>query len=295
MDATEQAIDQTLRIALTGTEYALRLSGAGAQRLAALLWSVVTTQQKASGKARLAALLKSGKPLKIFSIAASELAAFAKEAKSYGVLYAVIKSTRENPDSLVDLMVKADDASSINRMVEKLGLAKIDETDVEVTATRELDVKAEALRGEVQNDASAVLEELFGDKPTQEGAPVTNPTEATAVRPSPLEPSSKPDGRPSDMTIAEADVGKTDAAKGDAAKGDRQVDGATRTSKTRDGSGFDVDGRERKSVKAQIASKRKERSEHKGLKHSEKLNQTRHQTPQPTGRRGSRSKTVKGR
>jgi hypothetical protein len=178
MDATEQAIDQSLRIVLLGTEYTLRFSGAAAERLAAALWSVATTQQKTRGKARLAALLKSGKELKVFSITETQLKDFAKEARRYGVLYAVIRGTEKNPDALVDVMVKAEDAAMINRIAEKLAVAEFDESDVVVEVEREQNKSGQAAldgegmdtsdRGVVPKDTDALLDEILAN--TDRGA-----------------------------------------------------------------------------------------------------------------------------
>ena len=280
MDAIEQAIDQTMRITLTGVEYALRLSGAGAKNLASALWSVSSTQQKTKGKARLEALLKSGKELKVFNIQQSELAVFAKEAKRYGVLYAVIKSVGDDPQSLVDVMVKAEDAAKINRIVEKLEYGRFDETEVVVEAKRKIASKGmdEAEKPETQKDTNELIDEMLGGTPTKEGEPVKNPTSAKTESPAPSEPSSKKDGHQQNRTTAKtkADIPEPKTSR----------------SKTREGSGFD-DGRARRSVKEQIEEKRASREV--SSKQNFKPEQTLHQSPKQTGRRRPKSKTEKGR
>jgi hypothetical protein len=277
-----------MRLALSGVEYALRLSGAGTARLTAALWSVATTQQKSKGKARLASLLKSGKELKVFNIAQAELATFTKEAKRYGVLYAVIKGTKDNPDELVDIMVKAEDAAKINRIVERLEYGKFDESEVVVEAERDLaerdDGKEAADKGTQTKDTDELLKEILGGE-GKEDSTLTNPTAAKTESPDLSEPSSDEDGHQQDRSIADkgADEPEADALP------DKQG------SKTREGKGFS-DERERPSVKQKIEEKRQERSEwSKSPDQPAKPGQTKHQTPQANKRRGSKANPEKGR
>ena len=251
MDATEQAIDQTLRIVLSGSEYVLRLSGASAKHLAAALWSVAATQQKTRGKARLESLLKSGKELKVFNISQSELAAFSKEARKYGVLYAVVKGTKEDGRAPVDIMVKAEDASKINRIVEKLESGKFSESDVAVrseTAPAKDSSKQARDRGKQRKDADKLLlEEMLGNPKNREEASSKNPTLAKTATPHLSEPSSKKDAR-EQPTSAERDL----LNKGG-------------VSKTKEGINIDKGNAEqRPSVREQIEQKKQLRDKQRG-------------------------------
>lgn len=82
-------------------------------------------KKKIKGKTNLDNMLKSGKELKVFAIHHSDLEKFCTEAKHYGVLYSVLKE-KNNKDGIVDIMVRAEDASKISRMVDKFDLATID-------------------------------------------------------------------------------------------------------------------------------------------------------------------------
>jgi hypothetical protein len=331
MDATEQAIDQTLRIVLSGAEYTLRLSGAGAERLAAALWSVATTRQKTRGKARLAALLKSQSELKVFSITETQLKDFAREARRYGVLYAVIKGTEGNPDALADVMVKAEDAAKINRIAERLAVAEFDESDVVAEVEREQDRDGQVTlggpemgpfdesvlalggmgapdRGVVPKDTDALLDEILTGT-NREVAGQQNPTGAKTGSPAPSEPSSRKDGQPQNRTSAETDGRPRDqraaeadrpprgqdAAEADAAALDGGNASTERASKTRDGTGFG-EGRGRESVRAKIAQKRRDRAgRSKDAEKPARTRSTGHQAPATRRRRKPKSKTVKGR
>jgi len=261
-----------------GVEYGLRFSGAGAKNLTSALWSVASSQEKTKGKTRLASLLKSGKELKVFNVTERELSTFAKEAKRYGVLYAIIKGVGDNPDKKVDVMVKAEDAAKINRIVERLEYGTFDETDVVVESERELQTKAgkpQADKGATQNDAGVLLGELLGEQAPVEGAPRKNPTRAQTESPRQSAPTSKKDGRPRGKAGAE--------------------EGAPARHSTRDGSGFE-DERDRPSVKEQIDEKKAERAqESKDPAQTPKNRQTRHKAPAQSRRKSPKTPKEKGR
>jgi hypothetical protein len=289
MDATEQAIDQMARLAFTGAEYTLKITGTGAKHLISGLWSVAKNTQRTRGKARLESLLNSGEELKVLSIRQGELKTFAGDAKRYGVLYALIKGVEDAPDSLTDVIVKAKDADLINRIVEKLDYGRFDETQIVVEATRELEdaEKAEADKGVVRKDTNELLDDMLAVEKTPEAQTAPNPTAAKTESPSPSEPSSKADGSQQDQDGTAPGTTAESSA-------DTKAD-ASAKSKTRDGSGF-ADGRERQSVKVRIDDKRKQRSEQSQSKDTPtKAAQTRHQAPRNNRRKTPRKNNAKGR
>lgn len=123
MDASSEAADQIVRMTLQGAEVALRITGAGARDAATMLAAAMASSQKTRGKARLAALLRSGKELRVFPIRRADLDTFAREARRYGIVYTVVKQ-RDDPES-VDLLVRAEDASKVNRIAERHGFARV--------------------------------------------------------------------------------------------------------------------------------------------------------------------------
>jgi len=259
-----------------GVEYALKLSGAGAKNLTSALWSVASSQEKTKGKTRLVSLLKSGKELKVFNVTEAELSTFAKEAKRYGVLYTIIKGVGDNPEKLVDVMVKAEDAAKINRIVERLEYGRFDETDVVVASQRELQGsgKQGAEKGVPHNDAGAILGELLGERTAKEGSPQKNPPKALAADQRPSEPSSKKGGRQQDP------VGSKEEA-------------ASR-SKTRSGRGFG-DERDRPSVKAKIEDMRKVRTDSSQKLNPVSMDKQTEQVISAQSKRRKKQPTMKGR
>lgn len=129
MYASGDTADQMVKMTLEGIEVAanitLKAGGAAAKSLAATLYAILTDKKKVKGKTHLNSLLKSGKELKVFAIRHEDLKIFCEEAKRYGVLYSVLKE-KNNKDGICDVMVRAEDASKISRIVDKFELAKID-------------------------------------------------------------------------------------------------------------------------------------------------------------------------
>ena len=125
MNTSSEAAEQVIRISLQGIEVAARLSGSGAKNIAALLVAIAKDKQKVRGKTTLTNMLKSGRPLKVFSIKVDDLKKFSEEAKRYGVLFSAIIE-KNNKDGMIDIMTKEEDASKINRIVERFKLATVD-------------------------------------------------------------------------------------------------------------------------------------------------------------------------
>lgn len=183
MSTQAEAADQVVRIMLDGSEHAIRIAGAGAKRLAMLLYAILKDQKRTKGKVRLTNMLRSGKELRIFPVKTEELQKFCKEAKKYGVLYCALRQ-KNAKDGVVDIMARAEDASKIGRIFERLQLS-----DVDVASVRSEVVKAKdapATNKEVpervvpeKDPADLFVEELFAPAPNKEQMHTANPTLAT--------------------------------------------------------------------------------------------------------------------
>lgn len=173
MYASGDTADQMVKMTLEGIEVAanitLKAGGSAAKSLAATLYAILTDKKKVKGKTHLNSLLKSGKELKVFAIRHEDLKIFCEEAKRYGVLYSVLKE-KNNKDGICDVMVRAEDASKISRIVDKFELAKIDTKaikeailaqkdnpikDIPVMSNEEHDKLVNELMNEVKNPTKA--------------------------------------------------------------------------------------------------------------------------------------------
>jgi hypothetical protein len=131
MNASGDAAESIVRMSLQGLEVATRISGSGAKNIAALLVAILKDKQQTKGKTRLTNMLKSGKELKVFTVKEEDLKKFTEEAKRYGVLFCALKSKGKSVDGMVDIMVRAEDASKINRIVERFKLSTTNKAEVE--------------------------------------------------------------------------------------------------------------------------------------------------------------------
>ena len=228
MSYSGDAAEQVVRLSLETGEVAVKLAGEGAKQLAILLYAILREQKKTKGKTRLTNMLRSGKELKVFAVKDSDLQLFCREAKKYGVLYCVLKD-RDATDGLTDIMVRAEDASKINRIFERFNLATVDMAEVrreieqsreaqqndapeapaaaEPMTEQEVDDLLDAMfspppaqEGELpapertapEQDKDEFLEAVLGASPTREEGQTENPTEGRIEKSRQSEPTSKP-------------------------------------------------------------------------------------------------------
>ena len=228
MSYSGDAAEQVVRLSLETGEVAVKLAGEGAKQLAILLYAILREQKKTKGKTRLTNMLRSGKELKVFAVKDSDLQLFCREAKKYGILYCVLKD-KDATDGLTDIMARAEDASKINRIIERFGLATVDMAEVR----REIEQSREAQQGDApetpaaaepmteqevdelldamlspppaqegelpvpertapEQDMDEFLEAVLGASPTREEGQTENPTEGRIEKSRQSEPTSKP-------------------------------------------------------------------------------------------------------
>ena len=112
--------DQIVRFSLDGTEMVLKLSGLAAKNFALFVYAVLNDQQKVRGKTKLVRMLKERRPFKFFRIPENMMREFAREAKDHGLLYTAIRN--KSRQGQIELVVFADDASKVNRILDNLNL-----------------------------------------------------------------------------------------------------------------------------------------------------------------------------
>lgn len=120
MEGTREA-EMIVQFALQGMTYALRLSGAAAKNIAAMIAALAKQPDKSPGSTRMKALLQSGEPLDYYTVPADKMQKFAEMSKKYGIQYCVAM----NNEGAYDLVVKKSDSSRINRISEMLGIGQV--------------------------------------------------------------------------------------------------------------------------------------------------------------------------
>ena len=143
MNTGGEAAEQIVRMSLEGFEVAAKITGAGAKNIAILLYTILKEEKKTKGKSRLTNMLRSGKELKVFTVRRGDLKKFTQEAKRYGVLYCVLADRKnKDPNAVVDVIARAEDASKISRIVERFSLASVDTATIVQEAERTKDGKS---------------------------------------------------------------------------------------------------------------------------------------------------------
>jgi len=197
MTHSGDAAEQVVRMTLQGVEIAAKITGSAAKETALLLIAALKKngnkdKLKLKGKARLTSMLKSGKALEIISIKERDLPKFSEGAKEYGIVYCVLRNTKTGPDGLCDVMVKADDAPKISRLVERFNFATVDKAKIESEIVADMNARSDKGKSDEmpdapdKNDTEKLVDDLLGitegkaepDKPELEKAEPTKPHEA---------------------------------------------------------------------------------------------------------------------
>lgn len=141
MNTSGDAAESIVRMSLQGFEVATRITGSGAKNVVALIYAIMKDNSQTKGKTRLTNMIKSGKELKVFTVKEENFRKFTQEAKRYGVLFCALKGKEKSVDGMVDIMVRAEDASKINRIVERFKFATIDTASIKNDVRKSKDSK----------------------------------------------------------------------------------------------------------------------------------------------------------
>ena len=165
MNSSESA-EAVVKMTLEGVDVAVRITGRIAERVAMYLLAKSKETKTTKGKTSLNNMLKSGSPLKIFTLKREELEQFHKETKKYGVLYtALIDKKQTDLDGMVDIMVRAEDAPKINRIVERFKLSAVDiasiKTEIENDKIKEMIKDAKERGIDVKSDEEKLVEDVM--------------------------------------------------------------------------------------------------------------------------------------
>lgn len=211
MNGSGDAAEQVVRLSLEGTEVVLKLTGTAAKNIAAALYTILKNRDKnkIAGHQRLTAMLKSGKELKVFSVGEEHLKQFTKEAKRYGVVYCALKGTEPTPDGLVDIMCRAEDASKINRIVERFKMATVDAASIRHDVEQSRAAKTPATPEQAKPEKAAedrVVDDLMGKPTRKEERESPNPSVARTEKSPPSAPTSGKQARTGEGTSKKAEA-----------------------------------------------------------------------------------------
>lgn len=188
MNTSGDAANTTVNMVLQGIEVAAKITGSGAKNIAALLVAILKDKQQTKGKTRLTNMLKSGKELKVFTVKEEDFKKFTEEAKRYGVLFCALKNKGKSKDGIVDIMVRAEDASKINRIVDRFNLATVDTASIKSEIQKSKDSKDKGIV--IKSVEEKLVDDILSKPIDKEENEVSNPQVAKTEK-SPLsEPTS---------------------------------------------------------------------------------------------------------
>ena len=164
-------------------------------------------------------MIKSGKELKVFSIQNKDLKKFTEQAKRYGVLYCVLRDKNTNGDNVpVDIIARAEDASKIQRIVERFELGKVDKAAIVTEAQKSVEKREAMEKDKPTKTKNEIITEEAVRKPIQkEGYSQANPTVAKTDK----NPPSRHDSEPADMQTDKGTVSERQRKPSVKAKLDR--------------------------------------------------------------------------
>ncbi|MBO5376207.1 MAG: PcfB family protein [Bacilli bacterium] len=191
---SSEAAESIVKLSLEGFEVAARITGKGAEKIAVALYTMAKDQKMTKGKTTLNKMLKSGSQLQIFSLNTNQLKKFHEVSKKYGVLYtALIDKKHPDEDGLVDIMVRAEDAPKINRIVDRFKLSAYDtasiKTEIEKDKMEEMIKDANERGVEVISDEERLADDIMSKPIQKEENEMSNPNVAKTEKSLLSEPS----------------------------------------------------------------------------------------------------------
>ena len=187
MNTSGDAAEQIVRMSLEGFQVTAKIAGTGAKDIAALLIAIMKDKHKTAGKTNLSNMLKSGKELKVFSVRKDEFKKFTEEAKRYGILYtALLKKNAKAKDGVVDVLVRAEDASKINRIVDRFNLATVDTASIKSEIQKSKDSKDKGVV--IKSVEERLVDDILSKPISKEENEMSNPQVAKTEKNPPSEP-----------------------------------------------------------------------------------------------------------
>lgn len=126
-EAASVVANQVIHIVVEGFEMLLRLSGKGLKELSEMLYVAFKNHegQDTPGKQKLAKILQTGTP-RIFDLPREETKHFAKEAKRYGISYCVLKPSKLDENTKLEVIVHQEDAERVSRIMNRVHTATVE-------------------------------------------------------------------------------------------------------------------------------------------------------------------------
>ena len=114
-----EAADQMVRMMLSGTEVAVRLSGSAMKNLLALTMALASNRKTLSGKVNMGKMLRETRDLRRFPMTPEQYKQFQKLAKKHKLLFSVIKD-KDDKGKVLDVILPVTELDRANAIFERI-------------------------------------------------------------------------------------------------------------------------------------------------------------------------------
>ena len=114
-----EAADQLVRMMLSGSEVAVRLSGSALKNLLALTMALAKNHKTISGKVNMAKMLRETRDVRRFAMSPEQYQAFKKRAGKQKILFSAIRDT-DGHGKVVDVIMPVTEIDRVNLIFERI-------------------------------------------------------------------------------------------------------------------------------------------------------------------------------
>jgi len=114
-----EAADQMVRMMLSGTEVAVRLSGSALKNMLALTMALASSRKTLSGKVNMGKMLRETRDLRRFPMTPEQYKQFKKLAKKHKLLFSVIKD-KDDKGKVLDVILPVTELDRTNAIFERI-------------------------------------------------------------------------------------------------------------------------------------------------------------------------------
>ena len=141
-----EAADQLVRMMLSGSEVAIRLSGSAAKNALALSMALAKQNKQLSGKVNMARMLRQTRDLRLFPMTPEQYKEFQRQARKQKLLFSAIKD-KDDKGRLIDVVMPVTELDRANMIFERIrygGMPEHSDSARGQEKGREPEVQAEA-------------------------------------------------------------------------------------------------------------------------------------------------------
>ena len=114
-----EAADQLVRMMLSGSEVAIRLSGSAAKNALALSMALAKQNKQLSGKVNMARMLRQTRDLRLFPMTPEQYKEFQRQARKQKLLFSAIKD-KDDRGKLIDVVMPVTELDRANMIFERI-------------------------------------------------------------------------------------------------------------------------------------------------------------------------------